>query len=476
LLILAQVAAILPNPQNDLVRLQLDAVGVLDFDQGTAALDATLYDSRLLKKFVLTGDMAMRMNWEGSPNFALAVGGLHPAFNPPANFPKLDRIAISLAAGDNPRLRAEAYFALTANTVQFGARLELYASASGFSIQGETGFDVLIQLDPFAFLADFYAQVQLKRGSTNLFKVRVEGALSGPRPLHIKGKATFEILWWDISIKIDKTLVEGEAPPAPQPIDVLPRLKEALGNASNWVGQLPDAQHRLVTLRTVTPAPTEVLVHPLGTLTVKQTVVPLDIDISKFGSASPAGARRFSVSLAGGSQPAQPVRDFFAPAQFFEMTDDEKLSRPSFESMNAGLGFGSNGVDFTANADDWLEISSIDFETITIDKDTDESRSSGPDKLYTLTPALLAKQSRFGAAGSAGLRRTGRAKYRSVVDRNQIGKEGWSIVDTEDLTAQAEPKIYSEAEEALEKLQQEDPVKAARLKILRLSELVGSKG
>src|SRR6185295_4999895 len=118
---------------------------------------------------------------------------------------------------------------------------------------------------------DFYAQVQLKRGSTNLFKVRVEGALSGPRPLHIKGKATFEILWWDISIKIDKTLVAGEAPPAPQPIDVLPRLKEALGNASNWVGQLPDAQHRLVTLRTVTPAPTEVLVHPLGTLTVKQT-------------------------------------------------------------------------------------------------------------------------------------------------------------------------------------------------------------
>ena len=107
----------------------MDAVGVIDFDQGTAALDATLYDSRLLKKFVLTGDMALRLNWEGAPNFALAVGGLHPAFNPPPNFPKLERIAINLAAGDNPRLRCEAYFALTANTVQFGARAELYAAA-----------------------------------------------------------------------------------------------------------------------------------------------------------------------------------------------------------------------------------------------------------------------------------------------------------------------------------------------------------
>src|SRR3712207_4396726 len=119
---------------------------------------------------------------------------------------------------------------LTANTVQFGARAELYAAASGFSIQGETGFDVLIQVDPFQFLADFYAQVQLKRGSNNLFKVRVEGALAGPRPLHIKAKATFEVLWWDVSIRIDKTLVAGEKPPPLEPVDVLPRLKVALGD------------------------------------------------------------------------------------------------------------------------------------------------------------------------------------------------------------------------------------------------------
>ena len=237
LLILAQIVAILPKPENDLVRLQMDAVGVIDFDQGTAALDATLYDSRLLKKFVLTGDMAMRLNWEGSPNFALAVGGLHPAFNPPPNFPKLERIAINLSAGDNPRIRCEAYFALTANTVQFGARAELYASAAGFSIQGEIGFDVLIQLDPFQFLAEFYAQVQLKRGSTNLFKVSVEGALAGPRPLHVKAKATFEILWWDVSIRVDKTLVEGEKPPLPEPVDVLPRLEGSAGQSRQLGGQ-----------------------------------------------------------------------------------------------------------------------------------------------------------------------------------------------------------------------------------------------
>jgi hypothetical protein len=106
LLVLGQVVAILPRRDHELLRLQMDAIGVLDFDQGTAALDATLYDSRLLRRFPLTGDMAMRLQWEGSRTFALAVGGLHPAFRPPHNFPKLARLALDLSTGDNPRLRA----------------------------------------------------------------------------------------------------------------------------------------------------------------------------------------------------------------------------------------------------------------------------------------------------------------------------------------------------------------------------------
>ena len=483
LLILAQVVAILPKRENDLVRLQMDAIGVLDFDQGTASLDATLHDSRLLKKYVLTGDMAMRLKWESSPSFALAVGGLHPAFNPPPNFPKLERIAINLAAGDNPRLRCEAYFALTSNTVQFGARAELYAAASGFCIQGETGFDVLIQFDPFYFLADFYAQLQLKRGSTNLFKVRVEGALAGPRPLHIKAKATFEILWWDYSIRIDKTLVGGEKPAPPEPVEVLPRLKEALGNPGNWISQLPDGQRPMVTLRANPGAATDVLLHPLGTLTVKQGVVPLNFDISRFGQAAPAGARRFtisSVSLGGQKETPQPVKDFFAPAQFIEMSDDEKLSRPSFEPMAAGVSIGSDEFVFSADAGDWLELKAIEFETWILDKETNVARRSDPQDqdLYKLSLELLGKQARFGAAGNSDLRRTGKAKYRTTRVAHTVAKEGWSIVATDDLTVQPVPGIeagkpasYSEAAQALRKLKQENPAKAAGWKILRRSEL-----
>ena len=40
LLVLGRISALLPTRDNDLVRLNMDAIGVIDFDQGTAAIDA----------------------------------------------------------------------------------------------------------------------------------------------------------------------------------------------------------------------------------------------------------------------------------------------------------------------------------------------------------------------------------------------------------------------------------------------------
>ena len=81
--------------------------------RSTASLDARLYDSRLARQFAISGDMAMRMRWGQQPAFALAVGGFHPAFTPPAGFPALKRATISLANSENLQIRCEAYFAIT---------------------------------------------------------------------------------------------------------------------------------------------------------------------------------------------------------------------------------------------------------------------------------------------------------------------------------------------------------------------------
>ncbi|MGH8188704.1 MAG: DUF6603 domain-containing protein, partial [Steroidobacteraceae bacterium] len=137
---LGMISALLPTRENDLVRLNMDAMGIINLGRMDVEIDAVLVDSRLAHKFVLTGNMALRASM-AQRSFLMSVGGFNPRFTPPLAMPKLQRITIALASGNNPRLTCEAYFAITSNTVQFGARAELYAAAFGFSIEGEVGFD-----------------------------------------------------------------------------------------------------------------------------------------------------------------------------------------------------------------------------------------------------------------------------------------------------------------------------------------------
>ena len=200
-----------------------------------------------------------------------------------------------MSSGTNPRLICQAYFAITSNTVQFGADASLYASAAGFSVEGNVGFDVLVQLAPLHFIADFHAKLQLKRGSHNLFGVKLNGSLEGPRPLRVSGKATFEILWCDFSVSFDTTLVKGEKPPLPPAVNVLSQLTQALAASSSWSTQRSATQTHGVALRSLPPggATGPIVLDPLGQVMVKQQVVPLNTSRISTSSAvhrSPARA------------------------------------------------------------------------------------------------------------------------------------------------------------------------------------------
>src|SRR5262249_16197925 len=136
-----------------------------------------------------------------------------------------------------------------------------------------------------------------------------------------------------VSIRVNATLAEGAAPPLPAAVDVLAQLRTALGDVRNWHAELPAAQTRVVSLRDAA-SPGALRAHPLGTLSVRQSVVPLNLqrDIERFGEAPVSGARRFGVSatlIDGQGVQSSTIADDFAPAQFFEMDDDAKLAAPS---------------------------------------------------------------------------------------------------------------------------------------------------
>ena len=491
LLALGRISALLPSPDNDLVRLNMEAMGVIDFDASTAAIDAVLVDSRLAHKFPVTGSAALRAGFGDGPSFILSVGGFNPRFAAPAGLPALERVAIALSSGDNPRLLCEAYFAITSNTVQFGARASLFASAAGFSVVGDVGFDVLVQLVPIHFIADFHARLQLKRGSHNLFMVSLEGSLEGPRPLRVSGKATFEILWCDFSVHFDTTLVKGERPPLPPAVNVLAQLRQALASPASWTTERSAAQQHGVALKSLPPASATapLVLDPLGQLSVRQQVVPLNTarDIETFGGAPVAGARRFAVTaaLGGMALPQAALRTDFAPAQFFEMSDDEKLTAPSFEAMEAGCVFGEARAVFDPTQ---VIPAPLEYQPITITLHGSTSTpstgfSSGAHAAlvaasapapYTMSAAALQTFTESGAAARAPVRRVGRARFRNdeVEPGASIAPKRWTILPIADGPAAAvdpEVRTFSEYQAALTLLNRA----AARWQIVPAREVNG---
>ena len=118
--LLGTVSAKLPTVDHAIVDLNVDVLGEVDFAQKRVAIDASLRNSTIAG-FPITGDMAFRMAWGSPPSFALAIGGFHSQFPKPPGFPELRRVQIPLGAGDDPRLDAQGFLALTSNTASMRA-------------------------------------------------------------------------------------------------------------------------------------------------------------------------------------------------------------------------------------------------------------------------------------------------------------------------------------------------------------------
>lgn len=467
LVILGQVAIFLPTKKLGVVDIRFDIVGIWDQAEQRISVDAALRDSKV-GRFPLTGELAARGSWGRDRVFIIAAGGVHPSFNPPSSLPTLKRLQIALGGGDNPRLRLLGYLAITSNTFQVGAKAELFATASGFTLEGWAGVDALFKFDPFEVVVDFSAGVKISRGNRVLFSLTLEGTLEAFTPVRVSGKVKFKIFFVKFSIPVNLTLGDSRTAIL-EAVNVLDELLAALEDRTNWAGELTGRRDLIATVRNA-PADDAVMVHPLGQLTVRQQVVPLGIGIDVFRSARPGGARRFeitSLAVNGTAVQRRTVREFFAPAQFFEMSDDEKLSRPSFEEFSAGIAADSEA--FTHGA---AITSDLQYETILIDRGQDILVRVG---LYDLSAVVLEAIATLGAAGQTPGQTGGAGKYRVPGLGIRVAETEWSVAGVDDLESPegtTATGTYTEALEALRAIQAERPIEAGRLQVVGVHERV----
>ncbi|MBK6715370.1 MAG: hypothetical protein IPG57_09815 [Burkholderiales bacterium] len=313
-------------------------------------------DSRLAG-FTLTGDMALRLGWGATKAFALAAGGFNPRYTPPPSFPAMRRLALSLGSSENPRLRLECYLALTSNTIQFGARAEVSAKVQ--TAIGEFGaaamifFDALIELDPFGFIVDLGALVEVTLSGRPLIQAQLMATLSGTKPWHAVGFA--EVMFLGRHRIPFEVRVGDEEPVALPTLNLLVELTKEIARPESWSTVPPVDAADVVVLRD-SSAGASGLLHPMGTVALRQRLIPFGKRIARFGSAVPeGGALKFDLHeiLVGGRVDAvSPLLDDFAPGQYEELTEDEKLSRPTFERMQAG-GAGTASVHAASSRWGW---------------------------------------------------------------------------------------------------------------------------
>ena len=475
LVLLGRFRITLPRLEAALVTLNLDLVGEIEPARKRFALDGRLHDSNVVG-FPIEGELAVRVTGGSDPSFALSIGGFHPAFTPPAGFPKLKRVTVGIGLDDDPRVTLEGYLALTSNTLQIGALATLYASAGWFNITGHVGFNALFTFSPFSFITDFSGKVALNKGDSQIAAISLKAKISGPTPWHVAGEACLEIRWFpDICVGVHATFGDDVKVALPT-VDPFPPLRDAIANPESWSGERPPGVFRAATLapRVATPGgpPPRVLLDPGQGVTMRQTVVPLGRRITRFGATQPpGGAVRFDVGpvVVGGSPTSAftPVQDLFAPAQFEDLSDDEKLTLPDFERMDAGFTLGRDAVALGG-----VVPAPVAYETRIIDSTFVTRRG---DNYHPRHDLLVAAATISGARSE--LRGGGSSKFAAPLDRPPLATlldERFVVVSTTDLGERrdiAAPAAKGAAQQALAAHLALRPEDRGRLQVVSLDEL-----
>lgn len=467
LAILGVIKMALPTEEAAVLKLQVNFVGIIDFEAKYISFDASLFDSKLLT-FTLEGDMALRIKWGDQSNFLFSVGGFHPSYTPPPlSLPEMRRLSIGLLTG-NPRLTVSTYFAVTSNTVQFGAAVDFYFGVSGFKVIGYLHFDALFQFDPFYFNISLAAGLGVYLGGSEILSIHLSGSLEGPTPWRITGRVKFKIFWVvNISVSIETTWGDNKDTSLPD-INVLPKLKEALLNKANWLTPLEktgDNPDQLVSLRTIENIDESIIAHPNRSLSVSQKVVPLDVTIEKFGTQNPADATFFNLEMVdedGEALSDNDLKEEFAPDSFFNLKESERLSRPSFEDYNSGLeGTGSSKLNT-----DYFREREVEFEQIILDE---------PDPVPVLVSILQSEFNAFVKNGSAAKSELSYKRKHSILapEKISIDRESFSIVDVDDLTVFENQQVTSmiEAEQIIRQVIDERPELEGQLEIVPTFEI-----
>lgn len=349
-----------PEGLEDIIRINVLFAGGINFEEGIW-FDAALVDSMIVG-LTIAGGMAFRLFWAGkSKGFLLTIGGFHPAYQPEERMmvSEVKRLSIGLDY-DIVSFNLTAYMAVTSNSFQIGAGMQMQVGWDKFGIKGHASFDALFQFDPFLFMFDLEAGVSVVCGSWNLMSVDLSLSVSGPAPWKVSGSAKFIFIL--IPIKVHFSLKWGdEAPQLPsETISVLDTFTESFENSRNWTATTR-AKTNFVTLRNENAQDTyagqaeedkdpaasgPMVLNPFSTISFNQSQVPFNEEMQICNNARPTDYSEIHIASLqfGADHDSTPdyLQNDFAPALYKAMTVEQKLESDSYVKYDSGFVAGTD--------------------------------------------------------------------------------------------------------------------------------------
>ncbi len=215
--IIGEFQITVPDPTAPVIYLQADFAGTIDLTTGDVAFDAALTKSRI-GTFDVAGDIALRA---GSESFVFSAGGFNPQFTPPPDLTSLRRLSISLSPSPLLSIWADAYLAITASSLQFGAGIYMEATLGPIGAKGHLSLDTLIHTEPeLHFSISISGQFQLTVAGDDICSINIDVLLEGPGHWHAHAHASIDILFFSVSGTLDIGWGTDSPPQLGPPVNV----------------------------------------------------------------------------------------------------------------------------------------------------------------------------------------------------------------------------------------------------------------
>jgi hypothetical protein len=211
----------------------------------------------------------------------------------------------------------------------------------------------------------------------------------------------------------------------------------------------------------------------MGTLNVRENVVPLDFAITRYGNATPADGNYFTISdvqINQQEETKQTFQDYFAMGQFLNLSDADKLSAPSFTEEDAGVTIGSTTVLTGADSP-----RNVDYLESYIDDLTAFSRFA---RIYTMPADIHLALTHQGAGYLSPLKNSGLFKYATGPQSPAVTTQdpSYVVAGMEDLSVRSDiasvhGTTYFQARAALASYLDTHPEEALSLQIVPMHEV-----